>query len=63
MFTQSFYSIRCYFFLIEYFMFSIVKMAAKYAEIARVGKLVAGFQQVLLIQNFRDFNIIFMEHQ
>ena len=32
--------------------FPIVKMAASYAEIDRVGGLEAGFQQVLLIEIF-----------
>ena len=33
-------------------MFSHGKVAAKYAEIDKVGKLEAGFQQVPLVQNF-----------
>ena len=31
------------------FIFPIVKMATKYAEIGRVGKLEAGFHQVPLV--------------
>ena len=35
---------------IEYFyLFSIVKMNANYAEICRVGNLAADFQQVMLV--------------
>ena len=39
---------------IEYFhfFFSTVKMAVKYGEIGRLGKLEAGFQQVPLVQTF-----------
>ena len=36
----------------EIFIFAIVRMALKYAEIVRVGKLQAGFQKVPLVQNF-----------
>ena len=37
-------------------------MSGKYAEIGRVGKLEAGFQQVPFVQNFRNFHNIVMEH-
>ena len=36
----------------RYFHFPIVKMAANYPEIGRVGKLEAGFQQVPLVPIF-----------
>ena len=36
----------------QMFIFPIVKNAADYAEITRVGQLEAGFQQVQLIQTF-----------
>ena len=39
--------------------FPIVKMAAKYAEIGRVGKLKAGFQ---LVQIFLNFHNIVLKH-
>ena len=42
---------------------SIVKVAAKYAIIDRVGSLDAGFQQIPLVQNFWNFHDIVMEHQ
>ena len=38
-------------------------MAANYAEIDRVGKFEAGFQQVSLVQNFWNFHSIVMEQQ
>ena len=38
-------------------------MAAKYAEIGRVGKLEANFQQVHLVQTFLNLYNIVMEHQ
>ena len=38
--------------ILNIFIFSIIKMAAKYAEICRVGKLEAGFQQVPHFQKF-----------
>ena len=34
------------------FIFPTVKMSANYANIFRVGTLVAGLQQVSLVQNF-----------
>ena len=45
------------------FIFTTVKMAAKYAEIARVGKLQADFKQVPHVQNFWNFHNIVMEQQ
>ena len=42
--------------------FPIVKVAAKYAKIDRVGNLDVGFQQVTLAQNFWNFHNIVIEH-
>ena len=42
--------------------FLILKMAAIYAEIGRVGKLEAGFQQVPIVQNFCNFHIVMVHH-
>ena len=39
------------------------KIAAKYAQINRIGSLDAGFQQVPLVQNFLNFLRIVTEHQ
>ena len=41
----------------------IVKMAANYAKINKVGSLDAGFQLVPLVQNFWNFLNIVTEHQ
>ena len=38
-------------------------MAAKYAEIGRVDKIEAGFQQGPLVQIFWNVHTIVMEHQ
>ena len=38
-------------------------MAANYAEIGRVGKLKADFQQVLVVKIFRTFYNIVMKHK
>ena len=38
-------------------------MAAKYANNDRVGSLDAEFQHVPLVQTFRNFHSIVMEHQ
>ena len=43
--------------------FPIVKMAANYAKINRVGTLDAGFQHVPIVQNVWNFHNIVMEHQ
>ena len=40
----------------------MVKMAAYYAEMGRVGKL-AGFQQVPFVQIFWKFHNIVLKHQ
>ena len=39
------------------------KIAAKYAQINRIGSLDARFQQVPLVQNFLNFLCIVTEHQ
>ena len=44
-------------------LFTKVKMNANYAEICRVGKLEADFQQVPLIQFFWKFHNIVVKHQ
>ena len=45
------------------YIFSHVKMAAKYAKIDRVGNVDASFQQVPLVQNFWIFHNTVMKHQ
>ena len=44
------------------FRFPIIEMAANNAEISRIGKLEAEFQQVLFIQIFCNFHIIVVKH-
>ena len=46
-----------------YSLFPILKMAANYAEICKVGKLEAGFQQVPFGQIFRNFHNIVVKYQ
>ena len=41
----------------------IVKMKPNHAEICRVGNLEPDFQQVTLIQFFRNFHNIVVKHQ
>ena len=43
-------------------LFPIVKMNANYAGICRVGKLEADFQQVPLVQFYRNFHSIVVKH-
>ena len=46
----------------KYFYFLIVKMAANYAKIGRVGRLQAGFEQVP-VQTLWNFHNIVVKHQ
>ena len=43
--------------------YAIIKMAANYSEIGRLGKLEAAFQQVPLVHFFLSFRNTVMKHQ
>ena len=53
---KKFYSSHCFLKNQIFSLFRIVKMHTNYAEICRVGNLVADFQQVLLVLFFFKFS-------